>query len=172
MRRGLIALVATALLLAACGQSVILQGPTERVVTSFVYSHTGFRPHDVSCPSDVPAKAGGTFQCHFTGPDGKYTAYLLIKRVKGTRVDYQIQSERDGHTIDPARAEQLVAGFVASHTGVHPRSVSCPSGVIPLLGHTLICHFTGPDGSYAATLTVTSANRGTIGYRIQTNRTG
>jgi hypothetical protein len=65
-------------------------------VASFVYSHTGFRPKDVTCPSGVPAKAGGTLQCHFTGPDGKYTAYLTIKSVKGSRVDYIIDSRRTG----------------------------------------------------------------------------
>jgi hypothetical protein len=79
---------------AACGQSVILQQPTERVVTSFVFDHTGFRPHDVSCPSGVPAKVGRTFQCHFTGPDGKYTAHMTITGVNGSRVDYEIQTMR------------------------------------------------------------------------------
>jgi hypothetical protein len=119
----------------------------------------------------VPAKAGRRFECHFTGPDGKYVAYMLITSVKGTRVNFRIQTERVGHTIDPAQAEQIITTFVAKHTGVHPRNVTCPSGVIPLVGHTLVCHFTAPDGSYVATLTITSANMGTIDYRIQTKRT-
>ncbi len=160
------------LVLSACGQSVILASPTERVVRSFVFSHTGFRPGDVSCPSGVPAKAGERFQCRFTGPDGKYIAYLQVTRVSGTRVDYEIQSERVGVTINPSQAERLVAGFVARHAGVHPRDLRCPAGVVPLVGRTLTCHFKAPDGSYTASLTVTSTDMGKVGYRITTRRTG
>jgi hypothetical protein len=83
-------------LVAACGQEVILAKPTEQVITKFVANKTGFHPTDVSCPSGVSAKAGGAFKCHFTGPDGKYTAYMTIRRVKGSRVDYDIQTRRTG----------------------------------------------------------------------------
>jgi hypothetical protein len=172
MHRGLIALVALPLLLAGCGQSVILPKPTEQVVTKFVAQRTGFRPHDVSCPSGVPAKAGKTFQCHFTGPDGKYIVYMKVIRVNGTRVDYQIRSERVGHKFDAAAAERIVAAFVARRTGFHPRDVTCPAGTIPLVGHTIVCHFTGPDGTYTASILITAANRGLINYRITTRRTG
>jgi hypothetical protein len=171
MKRGLLVVVLLPLLLAACGQSVILPRPTALVVTKFVHQRTGFLPNDVSCPSGVPAKVGGTFQCHFTGPDGKYIAYMKITSVKGTRVDYQIQTQRVGNTIHAASAERIVAGFVAKHTGFHPRDVTCPPSTIPLVGHTLVCHFTGPDGRYTATMLITSANLGTIGYRITTKRT-
>jgi hypothetical protein len=96
MRRALVAIVLLPLALAACGGSVILAKPTAATVSRFVFQKTHFRPTDVSCPSGVPAKAGGTFQCHFTGPDGKYTAYLVIQRVKGSRVDYAIRTRRTG----------------------------------------------------------------------------
>ena len=93
--RTAIPLVCLPVLLAACGQrSVILAAPTEQVVAGFVYQHTGFRPSDVRCPSGVPAKAQGRFQCHFTGPDGTYTAYMVIASVHGQRVDYNIQTRR------------------------------------------------------------------------------
>jgi hypothetical protein len=89
-------MVLLVLVLAGCGGSVILAKPTAATVARFVLGHTGFRPRDVTCPSGVPAKVGGRLQCHFTGPDGKYTAYLVIQRVKGTRVDYRIDSRRTG----------------------------------------------------------------------------
>jgi hypothetical protein len=75
---------------------VILSKPTAQTVSRAVYERSGFRPTDVSCPSGVPAKVGGRFQCHFTGPDGQYTAYLLITSVHGQRVIYNIQSRRTG----------------------------------------------------------------------------
>lgn len=70
--------------------------PTAATVSRSIFVRTGFRPRDVTCPSGVPAKVGGTLKCHFTGPDGKYTAYLVIQSVKGTRVVFQIQSRRTG----------------------------------------------------------------------------
>lgn len=83
------ALVCLAAMVSACGQTTILQRPSQRVVAEFVFKHTGFRPTDVRCPSGIPAKVGNTFQCHFTGPDGPYTAYVRIVSVHGRRVvDY------------------------------------------------------------------------------------
>jgi hypothetical protein len=52
------------------------------------------RPTDVNCPSGIEAKVGGEFDCHFTGPDGKYTAHLKIFSVDGTRVDYDCNTHR------------------------------------------------------------------------------
>lgn len=96
MRRALAIAAPLALALAACGQSVILAKPTAATVARAIFTRTGFRPRDVTCPSGVDAKVGGTLQCHFTGPDGKYTAYLTIESVKGTRVEYRINSRRTG----------------------------------------------------------------------------
>jgi hypothetical protein len=96
MRRALVLTVLLSPALAACGGSVILAKPTAATVARSIFVHTGFRPHDVTCPSGVPAKVGGKLQCHFTGPDGKYTAYLVIQSVNGTRVEYQIDSRRTG----------------------------------------------------------------------------
>jgi hypothetical protein len=165
-------LAALPLVLAACGQSVILAKPTESVVAKFVFQHTGFRPRDVTCPSGEPAKVGRAFQCHFTGPDGKYIAYMSVTSTQGTRVDYQIQTERVGQTIDAGQAERLVARFVLTHTGHRAIRVVCPSGVAPLIGHTLSCSFTGPDGAYRASLLITGVNRGSVYYRVQTRRVG
>jgi hypothetical protein len=88
----LAASVGVAALLAACGQSVIKPSATEKYVSGLVFGQTGFRPVDVRCPSGVPAKAGGTLTCHFTGPEGPYTAYLRIVKVEGNRVAFT------GHT--------------------------------------------------------------------------
>jgi hypothetical protein len=96
VRRGSKLIVCLPLLLAACGGSVVLSQPTAQTVSNAVYRRFGFRPTDVSCPSGVPAKVGGRFQCHFTGPDGPYVAYLLIMSVHGQRVIYDIQTRRTG----------------------------------------------------------------------------
>lgn len=150
---------------------MVLQQPTQRLVAKFVFEHTGFRPAKVSCPSGEQAQAGRAFQCHFRGPDGPYVAYLLITRVSGTRVEYRVQTQRVGATIIPAISERLLSAFVLKHTGHQISNVTCPSGVVPLVGHSYQCHFTGEGGNYTATLTITSVNRGKVNYRIQTRRT-
>jgi hypothetical protein len=76
-----------AILLAGCGESsTIRPHATEKTVADFVAKHTGFHPKDVRCPAGIPATVGTEFQCHFTGPDGPYTAYVRILSVHGERV--------------------------------------------------------------------------------------
>ena len=94
VKYALIPLVCLSLPLAACGQSVILEKPAERTIAQFVFSHTGIRATNIHCPSGVPAKAGGSFQCHFTATDGKYVANMLITAVHGQRVDYFVRTSR------------------------------------------------------------------------------
>jgi hypothetical protein len=83
----------TALLSACGGHASIDPGATANYVEGFVYQHTGFRATDVRCPSGVPATAGGRFDCHFTGPEGPYTAYMRILNVKGRRVLFDVKTQ-------------------------------------------------------------------------------
>ena len=81
-------------LLSACGGAAAIDpAATANYVEHFVFQHTGFRPVDVRCPNGVPANAGGRFNCHFTGPEGPYTAYLRIVNVKGRRVLFQAKTQ-------------------------------------------------------------------------------
>jgi hypothetical protein len=81
-------------LLSACGgQAALGSGATAKYVADFVFQKTGFRPVDVRCPSGVPARAGGRFDCHFTGPEGPYTAYLRIVKVQGRRAAFDLDSQ-------------------------------------------------------------------------------
>ena len=81
-------------LLSACGGSASIDpGATAHYVEDFVFQHTGFRATDVTCPSGIPARAGGRFNCHFTGPEGPYTAYMRILNVKGRRVLFGVKTQ-------------------------------------------------------------------------------
>jgi hypothetical protein len=82
--------------LTACGQSAIRPDATARLISDLVFMHTGFRPHDVRCPSGVPAKVGSTFDCRFTGPDGHYIAHVLITNVHGQRATDYVIVRRSG----------------------------------------------------------------------------
>lgn len=85
MRRPLAALACAAAVLAGCGEGTLRADKTEQTVARFVAEHTHFHPTDVRCPSGIPAKVGETFHCHFTGPEGPYTAYVRILEVEGEK---------------------------------------------------------------------------------------
>jgi len=81
-------------LLSACGgQHSIDPGATAKYVSDFVFQKTGFRAVDVRCPSGVAATAGGRLNCHFTGPEGPYTAYLRIVKVEGRHVAFNLDTQ-------------------------------------------------------------------------------
>ena len=81
-------------LLAGCGgQSIINPAMAAKYITQGILNKTGYRPVDVACPSGVPATAGGRFNCHFTGPEGPYTAYVRILSVHGRSVNFKWKSQ-------------------------------------------------------------------------------
>jgi hypothetical protein len=81
-------------LLCACGShGGIDPATTEKYIGDVVFQQTGFRPVDVRCPSGVPSKVGGRFDCHFTGPEGPYTAYLRIVKAQGRRAAFELDTQ-------------------------------------------------------------------------------
>jgi hypothetical protein len=170
-RRAPLAAGLLGLAVAGCGQAVVLPGPTAQTVTRFVVTHTGYRPPDVRCPSDVPAKVGRTFTCRFTGPDGKYEAVLRILSVHGSRVNYSIRSEIVERAVLVGSAEREIRDFVYRHTRFRPTDVRCPGGVLAHVGAQYQCHFTGPDGTYTAYVTITAVGASAATH-IVTRRTG
>jgi hypothetical protein len=90
----LLPLAACVALLSACGgQRAIDPATTASYVGDVVFQQTGFRPVDIQCPSGIAATAGGRLNCHFTGPEGAYTAYLRIVKVKGRHVAFQLDTQ-------------------------------------------------------------------------------
>ena len=83
---------AVALQLAGCGKTIKPDGAAKSV-TDVVSQQTGFKPTDVKCPSGVDAKVGQEFDCHFTGPEGPYTAHLKVTKVNGNDVEFFIQTK-------------------------------------------------------------------------------
>ena len=82
---------------AGCGKATIKADGAAKSVTDVTSRQTGFRPTDVSCPSGVEAKAGGTFTCTFTGPEPKpYAADVRITKVEGKKVSFFIRTHPRG----------------------------------------------------------------------------
>ena len=80
--------------MSACGgQRSLDPAATAKYVGDVVFQKTGFTPVDIRCPSGIPATAGGRLRCHFTGPEGPYTAYLLIVKAQGRRAAFQLETQ-------------------------------------------------------------------------------
>jgi uncharacterized protein DUF4333 len=92
----LVSLIAAAGLLFGCGEKTVKADGAAKSVTDLVSRKTGFTPTDVECPSGVEAKVDETLDCTFTGPEGPYTAHLVITKVDGNDVLFQIQTRRAG----------------------------------------------------------------------------
>ena len=91
MRRALTLMLPLAVLLSGCGTSVIKASGAEQSIIDVVSNKTGIKPSHVTCPSGEDAKAGNTFDCHFTGPGGrKYTAHMRITKIQGDAVNFYI----------------------------------------------------------------------------------
>jgi hypothetical protein len=86
--------VALGLLLSGCGTLVVIPSGAEQVIKRVVLSHTGVTISHVSCPSGVHAKVGNSFDCHFIAQGQRYTAHMVITKVKGTSVAYEVTAAR------------------------------------------------------------------------------
>jgi hypothetical protein len=94
MRRTLLVVIAVlGVLVSGCGSTIKPEGAAQSVV-EVVSRETGFKPDDVTCPSGVDAEVGTEFDCHFTGPDGDYTAHMKVTKVEGENVEFYIESKR------------------------------------------------------------------------------
>ncbi len=94
VRGSLIVLVALALFLAACGEKTIDTDAAEETVVDLIAEQTAFEATDMSCPEDVEAEVGATFECTFTGPEGPYVASVEVTEVDGDDAVFQVDSRR------------------------------------------------------------------------------
>jgi hypothetical protein len=56
--------------LAACGQKVLDPSSAEKLISGEVEKQVGATPKSVSCPDDMEAKKGATYDCTLTAPNG------------------------------------------------------------------------------------------------------
>ncbi len=96
MRLAVIPIVLLAFAFTACGEKTVDADSAEETVAGLISEQTGFEPTDMSCPSDVEAKQGDTFECSFTGPEGPYTASVRITEVDGDDATFFVRSRPSG----------------------------------------------------------------------------
>lgn len=85
-----VGIVVVVFVVIAANTKWIVPDRAAKVLTDGVTQKTGYTPTDVSCPSGVEAEVGNTFDCHFTGPDGRYTSHMKVTKVNGDYVEFDM----------------------------------------------------------------------------------
>jgi hypothetical protein len=88
---GTLIAIATAALLAGCGQSMLIASRSAQEVDRFVFDHFAIHVR-ATCPSGVPEVVGQKFSCYFEAPDGRYVAHIDVLSVHGTSTRDEIST--------------------------------------------------------------------------------
>jgi hypothetical protein len=73
-------------------------------------------------------------------------------------------------TINSDRAEETVSNVVTEKTGFEPTDMRCPSDVKAKTGGTFECDFTGPEGPYTASVTITEIDGEDATFQVTSKR--
>jgi hypothetical protein len=92
VRRGtLLVLVAMLAVAIACTRTRTLDaGELNQRIATDMESTLGIQDASVSCPDDVPAEAGRTFDCTATNPDGTTLTIEVTQTDDQGRVSYKV----------------------------------------------------------------------------------
>ena len=98
-----LSLVALTALAAGCGASVLDAAQVNERIAAQIEQQTGAEVASVSCPSDVEAKAGGTFTCTVTGTDGSEASIAVVQTSGDGDLSF------DAPLLHTTEAEQAIA---------------------------------------------------------------
>jgi hypothetical protein len=92
----LAAVAAMAMAVAGCGEDTLKQESAVDLVNKAL-NQQGVEAESVECPDDVEAKAGETFDCTVTLPDGKTATFTIeIEKVEGDTASLRIVGAERG----------------------------------------------------------------------------
>jgi hypothetical protein len=157
--------VAAGLILAGCSVEVgtgndLDTGDVESAIADG-YRADGNVEVDVSCPDDVEAEEGGTFECTVTGPTGA-TADIEVR-----------QTDDEGNVrwnvvpvgLNAAALEAQIAAEFQRQRNVTV-SVDCPSAIAAEEGNVFSCTVTAPNGDEAEAEVTQEDDEGNVRWRI------
>jgi hypothetical protein len=151
--------VITSLAVLGCGDTVIDGGKATKFIGKTVTDQAGVRVKSVSCPDNVKAKKGGTFNCTVIAKDGTRGLVKVVQNDdKGNvRVSAPFLHMREAEATIADQIKQQIKTDV---------TVTCPEIVVPVAGKTFNCE--GSDGSKTRPIavTLTDAN-GKFTFKVQ-----
>jgi Domain of unknown function (DUF4333) len=89
VRRLLAAIAVAGGLLAACTSTINTQ-ELEQQIARELEAQTGVTPSSVTCPDDVPAEAGGRFECTVTADDGSTATVSVVQEDDQGNVRWEV----------------------------------------------------------------------------------
>ena len=136
-------------MLGACGssESKLDTGRVERAVAASILAQRGLRT-TVTCPSDVPLKAGYSFTCNAKLDVGSYPVTVVVTNSKG-HVRYENRAPLVALNIE--KVEHAIAASIASQRHLHARPSPCPDGGPPEGGDRVHVHRRGHAATPSAT---------------------
>ncbi len=128
--------LAAGALLGACGSSssTLDTGRVERAVSASILAQRGLRT-TVTCPSNVPLKAGYSFTCNAKLDVGTYPVTVVVTNSKG-HVRYENHAPLIALNIE--KVENAIAFSIASQRHLQA-SVTCPAEVLQKAGIVFKC---------------------------------
>jgi hypothetical protein len=159
-----VALAGATLLLAACGGDDTLD--TEKAASEIrrgLEGQTGLEVDGVTCPEEILADAGATFECVATLEGQRLQITVTQKDDDGN-----VRWEADQAVIDLRKAEREVAAQIAEQTGV-PVSVDCGTRTVSINDPSdeFSCEYRARDGTAEGTISVTVKDtKGNVDFEV------
>ena len=73
-------------------------------------------------------------------------------------------------TVDASAAEETVTNLIADESGFEAQDMSCPDDVPAEVDEEFECEFTGPEGPYVASVTITEVDGDDAVFQVVSRR--
>jgi hypothetical protein len=157
--RALLLLVAGAAALSGCAKSIDDE-KAEKFIAKSVTQQVGAKVKSVSCPSNLTAKKGETFECTVNGTDG------TSGKATVTEKDDEGNVNVSAPFIHVRNLEEQIAGGISGQVGGSDVQVTCPEIIVGDKGAVFECQ--ASSGSDKATVEVTQTDgRGNVRYKVK-----
>jgi hypothetical protein len=147
------------------GAKTLNTGEAERQITQLTEDQAGVAPTDVSCPADIEAEAGGTFDCS-ASLDGQPIAFTVTQ----TDDKGNVEIAGDNTFVDVATVEAALNEQLGAEAGVEVVS-TCDTGghavLVDGIGTPISCTVANAgDASDSVAITATVDENDAVSYEV------
>jgi hypothetical protein len=152
-------LALAALIISGCSKSID-SAKAEKFIAKSVSAQVGAQVKSVSCPQDLTAKKGETFECTVTAVDG------TTGKTRVTEKDDQGNVSVSAPFIHVRSLEQQIAAGISDQIGGSKVALKCPEIIAGSKGDKFECQATA--GTEKAVVEVTQTDgQGNVRYKLK-----
>jgi Domain of unknown function (DUF4333) len=126
-----------------------------------VNERAGHNPDSVTCPGDLRAKVGAVLECQMTDNGQTSGVDVTVTSVDGDNVNFDIVE-----TVNKDDVAKQISDQLTQQSGRRP-TVTCPDSLKGDVGATLRCRLQDRGSTYGVTVTVTSADGGSVKFSFK-----